>query len=237
LDPSRTPRRQFGGHVAEVDGLHSVLSALAERGDGERACVQLVVSPARIARSGGGDRSWWVRIGLGILKAPFVIVLAVVDVLLSKGATTSHTPAQSSRPEENPAVIAYRKAVAAKQAHGPHLHATLRLAIASPLSRGLRRHAVNTMVIGYYQAAPEASLVTRPVHRSARGLWQRLPGGRRDRFVITLDEAAALWHLPDHPAQYGITDATARVGRPRRDLPRLHGRQPGLSEGGHDAAA
>jgi hypothetical protein len=237
LNPTRTPRRQFGGHVAEVDGLHSVLSALAERGYGERACAQLVVSPARIARSGGGDRSWWVRIGLAILKAPFVIVLAVVDVLLSKGATTSHIPAQSSRPEENPAVIAHRKAVAAKQAHGPHLHATLRLAIASPLSQGLRRHAVNTMVIGYDQATSEASLVTRPMHRSARRLWQRLPGGRRDRFVITLDEAAALWHLPDHPAQYGITDAPARVSRPRRDLPRLHGRQPGLQEGGHDAAA
>lgn len=234
LDPTRASRRQ----VTEVDGLHSVLSALAERGDGERACAQLVVSPAYTARVSGGDRAWWAWIVLGLLKTPFVILLAVVDVMLSKGSTTSHAmPARANTPEENPAVVAYWKAVAAKQARGPHLHATLRLAIASPASRGARRHVVNTMANGYYQAASEARLTTRTAHHPARGLWQRLPGGRRDRFVITLDEAAALWHLPGQLAQYGITEATARVRSPRRDLPRVHGRRPAQSERDHDVAA
>ena len=56
--------------------------------------------------------------------------------------------------------------------------------------------------------------------------------------MITLDEAAALWHLPDEPAQYGITNATARIRRPRRDLPRYSPRRrPDQPDGGHDAAA
>jgi hypothetical protein len=79
------------------------------------------------------------------------------------------------------------------------------------------------------------------VHRPARPLAQRRPGRGADRFVITLDEAAALWHLPGEPAQYGITDATARIRRPRRDLDRFNPPQPRRrkpeSEGDHDAAA
>jgi hypothetical protein len=213
-----------------------VLSALAECSEGEQACIQLVVSPARVVRGGGRDRSWWARIALGILKAPFVIFLAVTDVLLSKGSTTSHT-ARTSPSEEDPAVAAHRKAVAAKQAHGPHLHATLRLAIASPTSRGSRWHAIDTMVNGYDQAVSESTLVAHTAHRHARQLWQRQPGGQQNRFMITLDEAAALWHLPDQPSQYGINDTTARVRRPRRDLPRLPGRRVGQPDGGRDAAA
>ncbi len=241
LDPIRTARR----HSAEVDPLHSALSALAERGEGERACVQLVVSRARTVRRRGGDRDrpLWARIVLGILRAPFVIFLAVADVIFTRGSsTTSRTHAANPNTPDDPAVAAHRKAIAAKQAHGPHLHATLRLAIYSPASRGLRRRAVNAIVNGYDLAAPEASLHTRPAYRPARRLSQRLPGARRDQFLVTLDEAAALWHLPEQPAQYGITDATARVRRPRRDLPRYtppnpRRRLPGQPDGGHDAAA
>ncbi len=219
LDPTHTTRRQTG----EVDPLHSALSALAERGEGERACVQLVVSRARTVRHRGGDRDrpLWARIVLGILRAPFVIFLAVAEVMFTRGSsTTSRMHAANPHTPDDPAVAAHRKAIAAKQAHGPHLHATLRLAICSPASRGLRRRAVNAIVNGYDLVAPEASLHTRPAYRPARRLSQRLPGARRDRFLVTLDEAAALWHLPEQPAQYGITDATARVRRPRRDLPR-----------------
>jgi hypothetical protein len=96
---------------------------------------------------------------------------------------------------------------------------------------------VNELVNGYDLAAPAAILATRPAHRAERQLSQRLPGRRRDRFLVTLDEAAALWHLPEQPAQYGIADATARIRRPRRDLPRFNPRRPRQDEGGHDAAA
>lgn len=96
LNPTRTARRHFGGLVAEVDGLHSVLSALAERGKGEQACIQLVVSPARAVRGGGRDRSWWARIALGILKAPFVIFLAVTAGQISRRSTASPTPPRVS---------------------------------------------------------------------------------------------------------------------------------------------
>ncbi|MGH3869546.1 MAG: hypothetical protein ACRDQ4_26270 [Pseudonocardiaceae bacterium] len=233
VDPTRTARRQTG----EVDGLHSALAALAERGEGERACVQLVVSRAATIGRGRGDRALWARIVLGILRAPFVVFLAVADVLFTRGSATSRPNATTSSTPDDPAVAARRKAVEAKQAHGPHLHATLRLALCSPVSRGLRRRAVNALVNGYDLASPAATLYTRPARR-ARRLVQRRPGRGRDRFVITLDEADALWHLPDEPAQYGITDATARIRRPRRDLPRFTPRhRPEQSDGGHDAAA
>lgn len=226
--------------AAEVDGLHSVLAALADRGETESACVQLIVSPARTGRPRSNrSRPWWARIALGFLKAPFVIILAIADVFLGKGSGASHQAAEATSTPEDPAVAAYRKAIAAKQAHGPHLQATLRLAVCSPVSRRLRRRAVNTLVNGYDLAAPAAILATRPAHRAERRLAQRLPGRRRDRFLVTLDEAAALWHVPDQPAQYGITDATARIRRPRRDLPRFDPRRPkpDQPEGGHDAAA
>lgn len=236
LDPARTTRRQ----AAEVDGLHSVLAALADRGETEAACVQLIVSPARTSRRRGDrHRPWWARIALGFLKAPFVVLLAIADVLLDKGSATSHQAAAATSTPEDPAVVAYRHAIAAKQAHGPHLQVTLRLAVCSPVSRRLRRRAVNELVNGYDLAAPAAILATRSVHREERRLVQRRPGRRQDRFLVTLDEAAALWHLPDQPAQYGIADASARVRRPRRDLPRFdpRRRKPEQPEGGHDAAA
>lgn len=238
LDPTRTARRQTG----EVDSLHSALAALAERGEGERACVQLVVSRARTRTSGKGrrDRPLWAKVVIGIVRAPFAVILAVTDVLLTRGSAT-HRPNTTTSTPEDPAVAAHRKDIAAKQAHGPHLHATLRLAIDSPASRGLRRRAVNAIVNGYDLATPAATLYTRAAYRPARRLVQRQPGRGKDRFVITLDEAAALWHLPEEPAQYGITDATARIRRPRRDLPRFAPpkprRKPEQPEGGHDAAA
>jgi hypothetical protein len=236
LDPTRTTRRQLG----EVDGLHSALSALAERAEGERACVQLVVSPARTVRRRGGGRGrpLWARVVLGLLKLPFVVFLAVADVMLTRGSTSQRPTTTTTNTPEDPAVAAHRKAIAAKQAHGPHLHATLRLAIHSPASRGRRRQALNTLVNGYDLAAPEASLASRTDYRAARRLDQRLPGRRGDRFLITLEEAAALWHLPDQPARYGIADVTARIRRPRRDLPRFNPRRrPEQPFGDNDAAA
>lgn len=241
LDATHTARRQPGSAAGEVDPLHSVLAELAERGQGEAACAQLIVSHGRTrtASTQRRDRPLWARALLGLVRLPFVVLLAAADALLTRGTSrprTATTPTNST--PEDPAVVARRKAVEAKQAHGPHLHATLRLAISSPASRGLRRRAVNAIVNGYDLTAPEASLATRRVHHPARRLSDREAGRARDRFLITLDEAAALWHLPDEPAQYGITDATARIRRPRRDLPRYDPRRrPDQPEGGHDAAA
>jgi hypothetical protein len=107
LDPVRTTRR----HASEVDGLHSVLAALADRSETESACVQLVVSPARTgSRRGDGGRSWLTRIALGLLKAPFLIFLAVTDMLLTKGSVNSHQAPGDTGTPEDPAVAAYRKA-------------------------------------------------------------------------------------------------------------------------------
>jgi hypothetical protein len=236
LDATRAVRRQPG----DIDPLHGVLAALAERGQAERACAQLVVSRAHTAGRRHQDHPLWARIVLGLLRLPFLVLLAAADVLLTRGTSSRPRTAANgttSTPED-PAVVARRKAIEAKQAHGPHLYTTLRLAIHSPASRSLRRRAVSAIVNGYDLTAPEASLATRRVHHPARRLSYREPGRGRDRFVITLDEAAALWHLPDEPAQYGITDATARIRRPRRDLPRYNPtRRPDQPGGGRDAAA
>jgi hypothetical protein len=117
--PTRTVRRQAG----EVDPLHSALSALAQREDGERACVQLVVSRATngTGRSGHRDRPRWERILIAVLCAPFAVFLAVTDALMSR-PTSSHL-ATTTTPRAGGSG-GHRAAVGAKQAHGPHLPAT-----------------------------------------------------------------------------------------------------------------
>lgn len=287
IDPthvtSRMPYAGYGRQTSMVDPLHSVLAALAERDETERACAQLIVTrvPRHITSRGhrGGHRgrrrgrSLWAWIGIGIVRAPFVLLLFVADLFLSRGSTTKQPVPASTHTPEDPFVAAERKAIAAKQAHGPHLQATLRLSISSPATprgthgryrpsqRAARRATLNTIVNGYDVAAPQADLITCRISRAARRLSERRPGRRRHQFVITIDEAAALWHLPAEPAQYGIADATARIRRPRRDLPRYqprrhnpehpHSSNPDINprrinprrrperpdEGGHDAAA
>jgi hypothetical protein len=263
---SRTPYVGYGRQTSMVDPLHSVLAALAERDETERACAQLVVTrvPRRIVGRGhrGGHRgrrrgrSLWAWIGISMVRAPFVILLFIADLFLSHGSTTKQPVPASTPTPEDPFVAAERKAIAAKKAHGPHLHATLRLAISSPSTRrethdryrpsqrAVRRAELNAIVNGYDVAAPQADLITCRVSRPARRLSERRPGPGRHQFVITIDEAAALWHLPAEPAQYGIADATARIRRPRRDLPRYQPRRINprrrperRDEGGHDAAA
>jgi hypothetical protein len=223
IDPSRSARASAG----QVDPLHAVLAALAERRGGERACAQLVVSPTgHTGRAFRGDL-WWAPIVRALVRAPFLVLFWVFDLLTSPHNSHSRSPgppprtAHPASATEDPATAAYRKAVAVKKSRGPHLSVTLRVSLSSAGPQVSRRRELTAIVNGYDLAAPEARLRTGRLRGPVDALVTRGAGRRRDRFMVTLAEAAALWHLPDQPSLYGITDASARIRRPIRDLPRF----------------
>jgi hypothetical protein len=223
IEPARSARTYPG----QLDPLQSVLAALAERRGGERACAQLLVSPRRATGSSCLGGLSWQPVVRALVRAPFVVLFWVFDLLVSSHNAHSRNvgaPPRTVHPtsaSEDPAIDAFRKVVMVKKAHGPHLSVTLRVSLSSAGSRVARRSGLAAIVNGYDVAAPEARLHTRRVRHPASVLRARRPGRGRDRFVVTLAEAAALWHLPAQPSLYGIPDASARTRRPLRDLPRF----------------
>src|SRR5947208_1617006 len=129
-DPGpRTARVDAG----DADPLRVTLARLARLGPGERACVQLIVTPERsTAGTRGGGAAWWARGLLFLLTLPIRAGLVVADLFLP-GPSGSRASGPTVRPhgdrtEEDPATEARRKAIALKQGHGPHLRVTLRVA-------------------------------------------------------------------------------------------------------------
>jgi hypothetical protein len=226
--PLLEPARVAPSATAGVEPLQSVLAALAERRTGECAYAQLVVSLPRTAVQPTLASLPWQPAVRALVRAPFVVLFWVFDLLISPhnahrggAGPVPRTSYPSFAATDDPAAAAFRKTVGVKKAHGPHLSVTLRVALSSPAPRAMRRHVLGAIVNGYGLAAPQATLRSRPLRRPMSVLSARQPGRGRDRFVVTIAEAAALWHLPDQPSLYGITDASARVRRPRRDLPRF----------------
>jgi hypothetical protein len=225
--------------VGDADPLRGALWTLARLGDGERACVQLIVTPERgVTGERGG--LWWARLLTGGLRLVGRAVLAVVDVFLpgpTRGnAPTVHTA--HTHAEDNPAADARRRAIATKQGLGPHLRATLRVAYSGPGTRRAHRHTLDTLAGAFDLAAPLASLRTHRTRRAAGRLDGRRHARTRHSFAATVGELAALWHLPEEPTQYGMADTVTRVRSAGRSLPRIprNRRAPG-TQGGHDAAA
>jgi hypothetical protein len=226
--PLIDPARVAPGGVGRVEPLQSVLAALAERRGGDCAYAQLVVSLPRTAAQPTLASLPWQPAVRALVRAPFAVLFWVFDLLISphnahrRGAgPVPRTSYPSSAATDDPSAAAFRKTVAVKKAHGPHLLVTLRVALSSPAPQAMRRHVLGAIVNGYDLAAPQATLRTRRVQRPTSALSTRQPGRGTNRFVVTIAEAAALWHLPDQPSLYGITDASARVRRPLRDLPRF----------------
>jgi hypothetical protein len=121
-------------------------------------------------------------------------------------------------------VQARRRAITVKQAHGPHLRVTLRVAYSGPGSRRTHRRVVSGLAGTFDLAAPLATLRIHPLgstRRTAARVDARRAARRRYRFAATITELAGLWHLPAEPTQYGMTDSVGRVRRPARRLPRL----------------
>lgn len=219
-----------------ADGLRGVLATLARRGPGEVACVQLVVTAH--SGIGGGHRPLWHRVVRGLLRAARRVLLVVLD-LVQEFASSGHRHPQPPRVQplhavpDDPALAARARAVDGKRADGPHLRVTLRAGCGRPGRGRVTRSQMQAIADGFDLAVTETSVYTRPVRRSAVRLSQRRTGAR---FNATVEELAALWHLPAQPGTYGMTDSAARIRAPRRDMPRMTRRRPD-NGGGRDAAA
>jgi hypothetical protein len=233
IDPG--PRTARPVDVGEADPLRAALAALSRLGPGERACVQLIVTPERHTTGGRGRSPWWARGLLAVLALPVRAGLAVVDLFLPgpsrAAAGPTVRPHGADRPEgDNPAAEARRKAVAVKQGHGPHLRVTLRVAYAGPGTRRAHRRAVASLAGAFDLAAPLASLRTRTTRHASARLNGRRPARARYSFAATVGELAALWHLPDEPTQYGMADTVTRVRPAGRALPHTRRTRPGRTQ-------
>lgn len=133
----------------------------------------------------------------------------------SRNASTSRQAAAG-----DPVAAARRRSVVAKQARGPHLRVTLRIA-ALPPSGDRRRDPTAAIALGYTTVPDQTTLTNRRVLRGPHRLARRTAGPGRDRFFVTVDEAAALWHLPDEPARYGLAAAPAHTREPSHGLTRI----------------
>ncbi|WP_329049985.1 hypothetical protein OG738_44040 [Amycolatopsis sp. NBC_01488] len=226
--------------AGDADPLRVTLARLARLGPGERACVQLIITPERATTARRGRASaWWARGLLLMLTWPLKALLAVVDLFLPgpSGASGPQVRPHGDRPEEDPATEARRKAVAVKQGHGPHLRVTLRVAYSGPGGRKAHRRAVGVLAGGFDLVAPLASLRTHATRHAGARLDGRRPARARHNFAATVAELAALWHLPDEPTQYGMTDTVTRIRPPGRDLPSRwvrHNPNPGSPDWGDD---
>jgi len=96
---------------------------------------------------------------LGLLKLPFVVFLAVADVMLDTGSTAQRPTTTTTNTPEDPAVAAHRK-------RSPRSRLTGRTCTrpcawrshSVSLARAADGQTLNTLVNGYDLTAPEASL-------------------------------------------------------------------------------
>jgi hypothetical protein len=244
IDPHSRPPR--GGsapnQAAGVEPLRAVLAALATRRPGEQACVQLVVTRSRgvfaeLAGTLSGGRGGAGLAGALRALAPALLgTIAGSIALIALGLVDLFVPGESSlarrrRPRSttaratDPVVIAARKAADAKRANGPHLRATLRIAVNTSTStrtsgrdrdhlRGARGAATD-IAAGYDLVLTGAELSGRWA-RHSDAVATRAPGGG---FTATLEELAALWHLPSEPGRYRLPDPAAVRRRAGLGLP------------------
>lgn len=212
--------------------LAHLLRTLADRAGGETGCVQVLVTayrriPAHVAR-GLVPRAMVLLLG-----APFRVLLGLVDLFWSPHDAHRRNLSSGARQVEDPVVKARERAVDAKKAHGPHLRVTIRVSLArqhATTSTPGRpcRNTVAAIAGGFDRVAHGTDLALSRTRRARQCVSRRRPGRG---FVATVDEMAALWHLPAQAACYNIAQTPARSRGPGRDLPRLPSRN-----GADDAA-
>jgi hypothetical protein len=225
IDPTSRPG---GVDQASDEPLRAVLGALADLAPGEQASVQLVVSahPHPLAGAGlGGGVSGVLRAAVPALLGSLAGAVAAVAVMLldlltgspttSRRDTTSHRGRSAAATSGDPVVSAARSAEAAKRAAGPHLRATLRIAVSVPMPRDWRHDRARAVDI-----AAGYQLITHGLRPRWRRRWvpeqvTLRTHSRRHAWVATLPELTALWHVPAEPTRYrlaapGITEREHR---------------------------
>ena len=206
----------FTARVAREASALATVAALARRGPGEQAVVQLAVTAHRRAPLARGTAT-----ALGaVLRAG----VELVELLLPGRHHPPRNTAAARRLPTDAAKAAAVKATDAKRATRPHLRATLRVAVAAVGVRGPARHRpvrrrLLADVAAGYDLAVTARLRTRRVWAAPGRLAVRAPGRG---FLATLPELAALWHLPAEPGRYGMPEIRSRTRPPGRALPRIH---------------
>ena len=217
---SRAGSRRAGGADPDLSGVFASL-----RQAGGPVLLQVLVRPATGRRLGQlamagrrpvkprrrGGRT--VAVLLGLLNLAPRVLVAVVDFLTTKGASSS---SRSTRPQPPDAVARDAMAEArAKRSAGPHLLATIRVGAASGRRRDARQ-AARSVAYGYAETsrALHPTRLTRP----AAVLAQRW-AGRGDWLLVTTTELGVLAHLPPDPALYRFDTAalhrTPPTGTPR----------------------
>jgi hypothetical protein len=236
-DPAPPPRAgtRAGGEAAE-ERLRAVLAALAERAPGEAACTQLVITTGTPWHNTiRNPRGWCLRAATVLLTGGLAVLGELLHIFGSP--PTRHSTRPGTAPPRrttatpatagvDPAAAAAVKAREVKRASGPHLHATLRVAVhrhhTNPTNPTLRRRdrrrraalagRVAEIAAGYDLATP--TLRARSLRRP-EPVAIRQPGSG---FAATLPELAALWHLPAEPTAHHMAAPRARTHRPTHNI-------------------
>jgi len=116
----------------------------------------------------------------------------------------------------DPVVGILARSVVAKRAAGPHVRVGVRVVGCGAADRAVRGLAWE-VATGYALALPRAQLRPRRLRRCARAVTQR----RLGRFFwATVEELAALWHVPASPAEFGLPETSARTRPGGKEVPR-----------------
>lgn len=252
IDPAPRGRTGWAPRRGGGEGSgRAVLDALAWRRPGEQACVQLVITGGR--GSAGGALAGLLRAAAPALLGTLAGAIAAAGLFVIDLITPGHGPtplgngrsraAHAGRGSDwgwsesgpgAPPADPVAAGVAVKRATRPHLHVTMRVAVAvagtgrSDRERGaVARGLVADIAAGYDLIATHSPLRTR-WRRWLGGLDQstRVAGGG---FQATLAEVGALWQLPEDAPRYNLPRPAARnlpAAPELARLPHLPGQPP-----------
>jgi hypothetical protein len=116
----------------------------------------------------------------------------------------------------DPVLAVAARARVAKRAAGPHVRVSVRV-VASGVSDRAAQGLAWEVATGYVLALPQAQLRPSRLRRCARVVGQRRPSRF---FWATVEELAALWHVPINAAEFDLPEAPARTRPGGRGVPR-----------------
>jgi hypothetical protein len=116
----------------------------------------------------------------------------------------------------DPVLAVAARARVAKRAVAPHVRVNVRV-VASGVTDRAARGLAWEVATGYALALPQAQLRPSRLRRCARMVGQRRPSRF---FWVTVEELAALWHVPVNAAEFDLPEAPARTRPGGRGVPR-----------------
>jgi hypothetical protein len=192
--------------LATADPLRGLLTALAAPPPAGRAVLQVLVRPAT-------SRT--------LRRARLAAIGSRTGAPVRAGGLSLWRARPTGRPATtaaDPVALADARAITAKLTDAPLFQAEVRLAVMTPGGRTDRqvraawlRHAASAL--GLYSSRQRLLLIPA---RSGRAPMNRRQPGRG--FLTSLQEIAALAHLPAEPSRYGINLAPARAVAAPADL-------------------